>query len=186
MSDPCGVTFVAGGKYTTYRRIAEEALDQVLEFFSLEDQIRFRKGRTDAPLNDLVDEETYGHRYDELIPIMNSTGLSEAEARVLLDRHGRESSQIVAKFGKQARAAGGSIYLALEVLHAIEDTMCLNLADFYLRRVPLFLSRMDHGKESLPIICEIFSQRLSWTKAECEAQIDAVQNHLKYEMAWRG
>ncbi|MBO9668393.1 MAG: glycerol-3-phosphate dehydrogenase/oxidase, partial [Bdellovibrio sp.] len=51
ISDPRGVTFVAGGKYTTYRLMCQQTVSKALEHFDLEDRVRFAKKDTSVPLN---------------------------------------------------------------------------------------------------------------------------------------
>ena len=47
------ITFVAGGKYTTYRKIAEEVVNHTLNNFSMEDQVRFGRSDTKRAINEL-------------------------------------------------------------------------------------------------------------------------------------
>ena len=54
-----GVTFVMGGKYTTYRLISEQAVEQILKLFSKEGQVSFSRGQTELPLNPYCSPENY-------------------------------------------------------------------------------------------------------------------------------
>jgi glycerol-3-phosphate dehydrogenase len=55
-TDPRGITFVAGGKYTTYRNMARQTVDVALHSFTSEDQAKFAHSNTEVPLNPLVSE----------------------------------------------------------------------------------------------------------------------------------
>ena len=51
IEDPQNITFVVGGKYTTYRKMAEETVEIVLNNFSLEERVQFSRSQTKQPIN---------------------------------------------------------------------------------------------------------------------------------------
>jgi glycerol-3-phosphate dehydrogenase len=63
--------------------------------------------------------------------------------------------------------------------------MCLNLTDFYTRRVPLMLAEKDHGLSILETISKVFKQELNLTEAQIEKQKQNLINHIKTELSWR-
>jgi glycerol-3-phosphate dehydrogenase len=68
---------------------------------------------------------------------------------------------------------------ALEAAHAIEETMCLSVGDFLLRRTPLVLSRPDHGRKFAgPAVRAVFKELLSHSEASFD-------DYLRQELAWR-
>jgi glycerol-3-phosphate dehydrogenase len=173
-----GVTFVAGGKYTTYRLMAEQIVKECLHFFPIEDRVRFNRCLTDQPINPLVTVESRQEDHT-LIDQLNKTGyLTPTETALLVDRHGYEARQIWLTHGPNS-------YWELEAKHAIENTMCLHLVDFYTRRVPLFLARADHGKALISRISAVFADRLSWSPEQTEAEERLLANHMARELAWR-
>lgn len=174
-----GVTFVAGGKYTTYRLIAEQAVDHCLKRLSIEDRARYRAGNSSAPLNPLVTSETMHENADRRARLLTQTQLSEEEATWLVDRHGGEADVIVQKYGVSRT------YWQLEALHAIDQTMCLHLVDFFSRRVPLILSRPDHGLSVLAEVTPLFAEKLGWTPAQTEKEVQNFEAYLAREFAWR-
>lgn len=173
-----GVTFVAGGKYTTYRLMSEQVVDQCLHYFSIEDRVRFNRCLTTQPLNPLVTVNT--RMRDDLVvqEISRNRRLSKEKATLLVERHGLEAKEIVEKFGPES-------YWELETRHAIENTMCLHLVDFYSRRVPLFLSEQDHGLSHLPLISEIFAEKLGWNDKEKALEESLLHKYMERELAWR-
>ncbi len=173
-----GVTFVAGGKYTTYRLMAEQVVKECLKFFPIEEKVRFHRCLTEQPINPNV---TVDSRHDDhrLIDQLNKTGyLKPNETNLLVDRHGAEARRIWQTFGP-------SSYWELEAQHAIENTMCLHLVDFYTRRVPLFLAEFDHGQSLISKISAVFARRLGWNRDQIEAEERLLTNHMQRELAWR-
>ena len=178
-SDPRGITFVAGGKYTTYRLIAEQAVQKCLRSFPIEDRVKFRKGDTTAPLNPLVTEDSMTENAQRVEKIKKSSALSPQECTWLVDRHGAEAEVLLQRYGSDLS------YWQYEAQHAIEQTMCLHLVDFYTRRVPLILAFQDHGESVMKQILSIFESRLSWSKEQSQSEIQKLKAHLASEFAWK-
>ncbi len=172
-TDPCGLTFVAGGKYTTYRAMAEETVDHVLDVMDL--KTRFGLSKTKAPLNPVVTPELFERAKMEL-----------QSFPMLAERHGLEANDIVTQAREQFRGWGLNdeewIWCA-EALHAIRNTMCMNLTDFFFRRTPLVLSKAGHGLNLATQVAKVFAQELGWSPTRVTDEINALQNHLAREMA---
>ena len=173
-----GVTFVAGGKYTTYRLMAEQIVKECLRFFPLEDRVRFNRCLTEQPINPLVTTESRQEDHILLDLLNKIAHLSPSDAARFVDRHGAEARKIWQNFGPAS-------YWELEALHAIENTMCLHLVDFYTRRAPLFLSEPDHGVSQIGQIAAVFSRCLGWNREQLEAEEKNLAIHMKRELAWR-
>lgn len=179
MQDDSGVTFVAGGKYTTYRLICEQTVDMVLKCFAHEDQIRFRKLEpTDKPLN----------RFSGYDANLQAKALVDSWAKqfkrplreidLLTDRHSLEAEQILNNYPTEYT------YWQLEAAHAIDHTMCFNLVDFFTRRTPLFLADKNHGLEFLDEIAQVFAEKLAWSVDETSAQKDGYAQFIVHELDW--
>jgi glycerol-3-phosphate dehydrogenase len=173
-----GVTFVAGGKYTTYRLMAEQIITECLRFFPLEDRVRFNRCTTEQPINPLITEES--RQQDHLLlDQLNKIGhLPLQDAARFVDRHGAEARKIWQNFGP-------ATYWELEAWHALENTMCLHLVDFYTRRAPLFLAEPDHGFSAIGKIASVFTRYLGWNRDQLEAEERNLALHMKRELAWR-
>lgn len=170
LTDSRGFTFVAGGKYTTYRLMSEQIVDRVLESWSIERRLSFKRCSTVQPLNSFVTAER--------IQYAQSNSVTDKEKQ-LSERFGAESFEILKNYGTE------KTYWQLEAHQAIRTTMCLTLVDFFTRRVPLMLSHRDHGLELLPEISEVFSAELKWTAAETAVQQQALRNYIEKELSWR-
>lgn len=187
LPDSRNITFVMGGKYTTYRLIAEQTVATALSTFSWEDQVQFARNQTKMPLNPHVTAEAFAHRTTAVSQLKRRFEIDEALAEALFDRHGHESFELLTKYLKDFKdLAGESRHWAIEAAHAIESTMCMNVADFFLRRTPLVLSRPDHGRESfLPTVERVFRERLKLSDAELKAQVKDFDDYLRQELAWQ-
>lgn len=181
IEDPRNVTFVAGGKYTTYRHMAKQTVDTALKTFPAGERARYQHSLTDQPLNELASQgnlwraQRYFERWSKL------SGLPASECQMLAFRHGLEAEEIILTKNVGTKK---TIWV-LEALHAIKNTMCLNILDFYTRRSPLMLAEKDHGLSFIESIATIFARELNWTDAEKSNQIQKVKDYIKSEYAWK-
>lgn len=170
LSDKRGFTFVAGGKYTTYRLMSEQIVDRVLSTLPIEKRLSYKKCETTQSLNKYVSAEQ--------IEQAKKSTKTETE-KSLLQRYGAEGAEIIKKYGVNYT------YWQLEAYQAIYSTMCLNLVDFYTRRVPLMLAYHDHGFRLLNEISSIFKKELNWSQEDLEFQQSYLKNYIEKELAWR-
>ncbi|PWU14135.1 MAG: glycerol-3-phosphate dehydrogenase/oxidase [Bdellovibrio sp.] len=178
-TDGHGVTYVMGGKYTTYRRIAEQAVKKVLETLPLEKRAQWRLCQTEQPLNALITAGYLDRAEEEAGELVALSGLGREDAARLYERHGDEALEMARSF-PDLRSL-----VEFEAAHAILMTMCLNLSDFYFRRLPLYLSRPDHGLSEITRIADVFAAYHNWSNAERNDQIHSLQEKIQAELNWR-
>lgn len=180
LSDPNGITFIMGGKYTTYRKIAEQAMELILDSFSIEDKVRFSKNDTETPLNPHCSPDEFDKAHYLATYWSQEFHLPLKDVEMLVSRHGMEAYQMI----KEGQEDHLSIW-EMEVIHAMKNTMCLNLVDFYTRRSPLFLAEKDHGLSLVGILALQMQNELGWTDEERERQKKMLESHIASEMAWQ-
>lgn len=176
------LTLVAGGKYTTYRRMAEQTIEEVLRHFSIEDRARFAHSRTLEPLNPLITEAWFERALREHTQWAD---VPLAVSRRLAERHGLEGELILQRARKMLPGPMSQVgwIWAAEALHAVDNTMCLHLQDFFLRRTPLVLARKDHGLSFVNLIADVMGERLGWTSAHRDEEINALQKQLEWDLS---
>jgi glycerol-3-phosphate dehydrogenase len=181
IDDPRNITFVAGGKYTTYRKMAEQAVENFLKHYSKEDRKKFKKNNTKVALNPKVTVESFQLAQAQLTELSSKVHFPKEEVRVLIDRHGSEAFDIVSQYYSPVQE---SIW-EIEAEFAIDQSMCGKLKDFYLRRVPLFLSEKDHGFQYIEKLSQVFKEKLSWSEEERRSNIEDVRKHESFELSWK-
>ncbi len=173
------LTVVAGGKYTTYRLMAEQIVNEVLKHKNFETRAKYLHCPTKTALNPLISEDFLSNVDAIKNEIMiKSARLSESELIWLSERHGQEAIRMSSKYQNDFS------YIQMEAMHAIHQTSCISLADFYLRRAPLVLARKDHGLSFLGEIKSVFKNELSLSSAELQNQVDVLNRTIKKEMSW--
>lgn len=179
---PGGTVLVAGGKYTTHRRMAAEIVD-----FALKRGGRKLKGarrfETRQPVNPAA---TSG------ATAAARTALEAAGERVdarLWELYGAEAAEV----GKLAASSSGEAagdpegFPALEgqLRFAVRAGMVMRLEDFYLRRVPLFAARADGGLPWADRLARVLAGELGLTGAAAEERARAESARLREEAARR-
>lgn len=184
--DQRNVTFVAGGKYTTYRLMAEQTIEAALEAYPIEQQLKFAHNHTEQPLNPKATVEKLEQNLRMAKQYGSAFGIGGDAATKLVERHGEEAWDILKNGAAYLRNGDDHQKMwAVEAAHAIESTMCMSLTDFYTRRSPLFLSYRDHGVSLLPAIGAVFQAELGWDDIRKHEEFKKVQAHIDSELAWR-
>lgn len=175
-TDDLGIVFVAGGKYTTYRKMSEDVIEKVLNNFSTEQRVRFNHVNTAVPL----------HKYYEIEDYENAVQTCEAwpaEKLILNDK-----KNLALRFGSEAldllHERPHYNYWQLEAYYSISRTMCRSLTDFYTRRVPLFLSTKDHGLHTLEEVLSVFEAELKLGKEELKTQVQSYIDYVEESESW--
>jgi glycerol-3-phosphate dehydrogenase len=166
-----GVTFIAGGKYTTYRLIAQQAVDFVFGKKSVVD--------TRVSLNLWTSPTSYQESLSKVQEFSEKYLVPVHTVKMLCERYGMETPEILQKH-KQYKN-----YWQIEAAQAIETTMCLNLLDFYTRRVPLFLAERNHGLDYMNDIAIVFQELLNLIDAQIELQKKDLTEFINKELAWK-
>lgn len=189
LHDPRNVTFVAGGKYTTYRLMAQQTMEAALAAYTLEDQVRFGKNKTKEPINPLATNESIDESLRFAGDWSKDFSLGRNDVMELIWRHGEEALEILEnELRHRALPIGLSSeekYWALEARHAIHQTMCMNLVDFYARRTHLFLARADHGLIHIAMLSKVFAHELGWSDAKRQEEAAGLQAYIRRELAWK-
>jgi len=167
-TEPNGLVRVTGGKYTTYRVMAQDAIDAALG----RDEARRRPSAT-AELR-LVgalprpDLDTLSSR------LVVEQGIDGAVAARLVARHGSEAREVVA-LGKEqgllSRLAPDVEHLEAEVAWAARHELAFSLDDVLARRTRLAQERPDRAASIAPRAAEILGGELGWKGARQSREV---------------
>ena len=164
---PGGVLTVAGGKLTTYRAMAAEVVDCIVQ------RIPPRDGRP-WPAESATDREALpGGETPELASIRSlgvDAGFSERTVEHLLRHYGTEAAGLY-NLARREPALAQPLHpqhpaIAAEVVHAARREFARRVEDVLVRRVHLFYETEDRGREAAPRTAELLGRELSWTTAE--------------------
>jgi glycerol-3-phosphate dehydrogenase len=179
-SGPGGAVLVAGGKYTTHRTMAREIVDFAVQ---RNEALRSRQSSrfsTESPINPRATFEAI-----ERARLHPKAGAVEKE---LWQRYGAEALEILSieqEHPARIESPEGFPRIEAQLRFGIRMGMVLHLEDFYLRRIPLFASRGDHGLPWLDRLAEVWAEELERSTADAESEKQALKNELSARESWR-
>jgi glycerol-3-phosphate dehydrogenase len=161
---------IIGGKLTTHRHLAEQAVDRVARML----------GRR---LPDCRTRETLlpgAYRLDEARAALESmSSLSEAGVERLLSVYGGRALQVAA-LGREGPLAktidAAQSVLAAEVVFAIREEMARTLTDIVHRRIMVGLAA-DQGRPLYETIAAIAASEFGWDDAERHAELARLRRY---------
>ncbi|HOA13554.1 MAG TPA: glycerol-3-phosphate dehydrogenase/oxidase [Myxococcota bacterium] len=173
--DDRGVVTIAGGKLTTYRIMADQALKAAAPFFN-KPLRRSTAGRVPLPCSaGLADAAARRRLSDEIV---TTTGVSAAIADNLVVNHGvraRDVAALVVKNpGLAAPILAGHPFILAEVVQAIRCEMAVTLADVLLRRTPVFFLGRDDDESATRAAANVMAAELGWDQARVDSEIAQV------------
>ncbi len=162
-----GVTVITGGKFTTYRGIAQEAVDIALREFPLGEQVRFQHSYSEQPLNPRITRQRYAAAFRQASRWAEELGVPEDQMEKLVRRYGEEAYDLVFGASESARSSSYGL-LQAEVRFAIRHMGCMTPLDFLTRRSPLFLNSPDHGASVWEVIIDVFRQEMNLSDSDLD------------------
>jgi glycerol-3-phosphate dehydrogenase len=173
---PAGMLTVAGGKLTTYRVMAMEAVDRVLQQFEERGhRVAVRQAATD-------DEALPGGETAEFGPFHRAAldlGLSVDTAEHLVRHYGTETAGIVNLAGAhrelQRRLHPRHPAIEAEVLHAARREMAARVDDVLIRRIHLFYETPDRGDAAGRRTAELLGGELGWSESRVASETSRFQ-----------
>jgi glycerol-3-phosphate dehydrogenase len=168
-----GIVRIAGGKYTTYRVMARDAIDAVV---GKEGAKRLPSVTADRRLVGAADRAELDRIVSEIdgIPAV-AAAHPEAAAR-LVARHGTEAPGVVALGGELdllRPLVPGRPFLEAEVAWAVRHELASSVDDVLSRRLRLSPELADRGAVAAPRVAAIMGRELGWGEARRDRELDA-------------
>lgn len=170
-----GVIFIAGGKWTTWREMAEEVVDKVV-------------GES-GPKSKTLDIKLFGGEgySDNLsIQLIQKHGMSNDTAKMLAKTYGdrawevcelsEASNKTWPRFG--VPIAPNYPYISAEVRYACKEYAC-TIEDILSRRTRLAFLNKDAASAAIPMVADIMAEELGWTEDVKAEQIAAATKYIE-------
>ncbi len=162
-----GLVRVSGGKYTTYRVMARDAVDAILG-----SNAKKRPSRTqDLPIIGAAPRA----ELDALATrLAREHGLDAAVATSLVDRHGTQAADVVtlgSRHGLLAPLVAGEPFIEAEAAWAAREEMAVTVDDILARRMRLAMALRDRGEAIAPRVAAIAGEVLGWDEARRATEI---------------
>jgi glycerol-3-phosphate dehydrogenase len=177
-----GLVRVSGGKYTTYRLMAEQTVDAAVGV--LGERAAARPSRTTTRrLVGAADRP----ELDRIAATLAASGpLDPAVAARLVARHGTEAPEVVAlgrEPGLLGRLVDGEDHLEAEVAWAARHELALSIDDVLARRMRMAQELPDRGAAIAPRVAAILGAELGWDDARQAVEVETFLAGARREFA---
>lgn len=175
-----GLTTVAGGKLTTYRSMAEDAVS-----FAISGEFRDRHSLTEHMA--LAGGQGYGEWVDRRQEIAQRYGLAPATVDRLLGRYGSLLGEVLGLIDQQPdlvqEVQSGAGYLRAEFVYAARFEGALHLEDLLERRTRLFHEISDRGLGAAAEVAELVAADLAWDTERVSYELRAYTSYVEAHLA---
>lgn len=170
-----GLLSLLGGKWTTYRLMAEETVDKV------EELLRGRVGACQTKNYRLAGGENFDPKAWE--KLLNNNGLDIETAQHLNQKYGSRANKILAIIQENSilgeKIIAKSLVLKAEVIYAVRFEMACTIRDFMARRTRLEITDWQMSLEMTPSVAQLMATELGWSATETAQNIAAYQQLIK-------
>jgi glycerol-3-phosphate dehydrogenase len=164
-----GLISIAGGKYTTYRVMAADAVDAAAT------DLPKRVQESVTAKVPLLGADGYHAMVNQIDTLAAEYGLHPYRVRHLLDRYGSLIGEVLAPGLADAAllkpVVGAPDYLNAEIRYAVTDEGALHLEDVLTRRTRISIEYPHRGVDSAPSVAELMAELLGWTTQQTMVEV---------------
>ncbi len=175
-----GMITVAGGKYTTYRVMARDAVDAAARSLPQ----RVPPSVTDR--TPLLGAQGYHALFNRRRRLAEETGLHVSRIEHLLGRYGAMIGEVLDLLTDRpelgARIPGSDTYLAVEAVYAASHEGALHLEDLLARRTHTSIETFDRGRAAAGHVAPLMAEVLGWDEGEIDRELDHYRARVDAEL----
>ena len=164
-----GLVVVAGGKWTTYRVMAKDAVDEATR--TMDERVAASCTET-IPL---LGAQGYRAAWNRRHRTAEETGVHVARIEHLLGRYGSMTDQVLALITENPELGeplpGADDYLGAEVVYAATHEGALHVNDVLTRRTRISIESWDRGVSAAPVVARLMGGILGWSEAQQENEV---------------
>ena len=188
-----GLITIAGGKLTTYRKMAAEVVDKSVEYLRVIGALpKLRSAQTsEEPLPGAVGwpeegglswiEEELKEKYGQL--------LSQETRALLAKNYGMRSFDVVSLIEDEEHLSekiqDDRPEIMAQVRFGMDEELAFSLRDIFIRRTQLFFRAHDQGLGSAERVAQYMAQRLGWNEETIQKEIEAYHLEVDRSRAWQ-
>ena len=174
-----GLISIAGGKYTTYRVMAADAIDAAAQDIGASVAPSVTE---DIPL---VGAEGYHAMVNQVDRLARRTGLPVWRLQRLLDRYGSMTEELLSLAADDAALLeplqGAEEYLRVEIAYAASHESALHLDDVLARRTRISIETPDRGTRSAEAAARLVAPHLDWDAERIANEVQAYADRVEAE-----
>ncbi|KAK5996800.1 Protein TISP38 [Cladobotryum mycophilum] len=171
---PSGLLTCAGGKWTTYRQMAEDAVDEAIKTFKLTPSAVSLPDISGAQLPGI---QATGACITRNVPLLGAHGYSSALASQLQEaypidndvafhlasNYGDRAWAVLAASPQTKRLVSTMPFIEAEIRHGVRSEAACTAADLISRRTRIAFLDIDNALRALPRVIDVMGEELSWS-----------------------
>jgi glycerol-3-phosphate dehydrogenase len=174
-----GLVLIAGGKYTTYRVMAEDAVDVAAKNIPWE----VKESRTsELPI---LGADGYHELWRSRQDLARRTGIPLERVEHLLQRYGTAIHDLLWLIGEQPDLGtpipGAEEYLKAEAVYAVSHEGALHLEDVLTRRTRISIEQRDRGVTAAAEVAALIAPLLAWDDTKRQHELDSYLSRVEAE-----
>jgi glycerol-3-phosphate dehydrogenase len=174
-----GLVLIAGGKYTTYRVMAEDAVDVAAKNIPWE----VKESRTsELPI---LGADGYHELWRSRQDLARRTGIPLERVEHLLQRYGTAIHDLLWLIGEQPDLGtpipGAEEYLKAEAVYAVSHEGALHLEDVLTRRTRISIEQRDRGVTAAVEVAALIAPLLAWDDTKRQHELDSYLSRVEAE-----
>jgi len=174
-----GLVVVAGGKYTTYRVMAKDAVDEAAR------SLPFRVPESCTEDVPMVGANGYRAAWNSRVRKAEGSGVHVARIEHLLGRYGTDTDDLLALVAGDEDLAqplpGAEDYLQAEVVYACTHEGARHLEDVLARRTRISIETFDRGVGAARPAAELMARVLGWGQEQIDREVEHYLARVKAE-----
>ena len=175
-----GFVSIAGGKYTTYRVMAADAVDAAVK------DLNQKVSKSTTKTIPIIGAAGYRNLIKQIALLAQSYSVSTACVERLLNRYGSLVSDIFQMISKDPSLAfelsPGSGYIKAEALYAVTHEGARSLVDILVRRLRLAMEHPNQGVTVSREVAEFVAPTLGWSASDIDREVLAFEKYIAIEM----
>jgi glycerol-3-phosphate dehydrogenase len=176
-----GLVMIAGGKYTTYRLMARDAVDAVAH------GLDGRVAPSCTDVTPLAGADGFAALWNSRYALSRSSGLHVARIEHLLRRYGSMTAEVLeliaAEPGLRQPLAGADDYLRAEVVYAVTHEGARHLDDVLARRTHVSIESWDRGLAAAAEAAELMAGPMHWKSRQVSRELENYRARVAAEQA---
>lgn len=165
-----GLVSLLGGKWTTYRLMAKDTIDQIDLLFNQ---------RNDCTTHSHKLAGGAGYQYESYKKLSAQYGLPVDVCQHLVKKYGSRAEQVCILTAHDAtlkeRIVPAHCFIKAEVIYTVRNEMVETPRDFLARRTRLEIIDWKATLAALPVVADLMAGELNWTDEQRVSEVTAYQ-----------
>jgi glycerol-3-phosphate dehydrogenase len=178
-----GLVVIAGGKYTTYRVMAKDAVDAAVNALETVNGKKVPTSVTDD--TPLLGAEGYHALWNARAQLAARSGLHEARIEHLLNRYGSLVHEVLdlvaADPTLREPLAGAPDHLRAEAVYAASHEGARHLDDVLARRTRISIETFDRGVGAAQEVARLVAPILDWSDEQVDREVEHYRKRVEAE-----